>query len=109
VGSARRECLDHMLIFDRQHLEKVMASTSTTTTTSAPHQGIEQRWPGEQAEIVPLPIGQVERWAAQVLATMRRLGRGLHPVLTHLTCPTLCYILWNESGADFNHSRRAIP
>jgi len=87
LGSARRECLDHMRIFGRQHLEKVMAEYIDHYNHVRPHEGIEQRRPGEQAEIVPLPIGQVERWAAQVQATMRRLGRGLHSRSTAFDVP----------------------
>ena len=32
VRTARAECLDWLLIMNRRHLERVLASTSTTTT-----------------------------------------------------------------------------
>ncbi len=61
VGSARRECPDHVLIFGRRHLAKVTAEYIDHYNHVRPHPGIEQRRPGEQADIVPLQIGQVER------------------------------------------------
>ena len=34
VGTVRRECLDRILIFDRRHLDHVLAPTSRTTTST---------------------------------------------------------------------------
>src|SRR5262249_43384764 len=44
VGSARRECLDHLLgIFGPRHLKKVLAEYIDHYNHARPHQGIEQR------------------------------------------------------------------
>jgi transposase InsO family protein len=32
VGTLRRECLDHLLIYGEQHLRRVLSTTSGTTT-----------------------------------------------------------------------------
>ena len=46
MGSLRRECLDHILIHDDQHLERVVKEYMAYFNQERPHQGIEQRIPG---------------------------------------------------------------
>ena len=36
IGTLRRECLDHMIIFNERHLKTVLTSSSATTTEIAP-------------------------------------------------------------------------
>ena len=60
VGTARRELLDHLLIFSARHLEGVIKesrSSSSTYHQARPHQGIEQRCPDPVLPILPLPAG----------------------------------------------------
>ena len=45
IGSLRRECLDHILIRDDQHLERVIKEYTSYFNQERPHQGIEQRIP----------------------------------------------------------------
>jgi len=45
MGSLRRECLDHILIHDDQHLERVIKEYTAYFNRERPHQGIEQRIP----------------------------------------------------------------
>jgi transposase InsO family protein len=45
VGSARRELLDHVLLFDDQHLASLLRQYQRYFNESRPHQGIEQRVP----------------------------------------------------------------
>ena len=46
LGSARRECLDHILILNERHLESVLKEYVHWYFNEArPHQGIEQRIP----------------------------------------------------------------
>jgi putative transposase len=46
LGSARRECLDHIIILGRRHLEHVLSTYSFSYfNTGRPHQGIGQRIP----------------------------------------------------------------
>jgi len=61
VGSARRECLDHLLVFGRRYLDQVLAEYIDHYNNARPHQGLEQRRPNEPLDVVPIPIGPVER------------------------------------------------
>ncbi len=45
MGSLRRECLDHILIYDDKHLKRVTTEYTTYFNQERPHQGIEQRIP----------------------------------------------------------------
>jgi transposase InsO family protein len=47
MGSLRRECLDHVLIHDDKHLERVTTEYTTYFNQERPHQGIEQRVPNQ--------------------------------------------------------------
>jgi hypothetical protein len=71
VGTARREALDHILIFGRRHLELVLREFIEHYEQARPHQGLEQR--------VPRPRRQLEeqRTAGPVIR-LDRLGGLLH-------------------------------
>jgi hypothetical protein len=45
MGSLRRECLDHILIHDDKHLERVVKEYTAYFNQERPHQGIGQRIP----------------------------------------------------------------
>jgi transposase InsO family protein len=46
VGSARRECLDHVIIFGRRHMKHILELYGLHYfNTSRPHQGIVQQIP----------------------------------------------------------------
>ena len=45
MGSLRRECMDHILIHDDQHLERVVKEYTAYFNQERPHQGIGQRIP----------------------------------------------------------------
>ncbi len=47
MGSLRRECLDHILIHDDKHLERVVKEYAGYFNQERPHQGIEQRIPDQ--------------------------------------------------------------
>ncbi len=47
VGSLRRECLDHILIQDDEHLREVVVEYTAYFNQERPHQGIEQRIPDQ--------------------------------------------------------------
>ncbi len=49
VSSARRECLDHLLILNERHLRRVLTDYIPFYNERRPHQGLDQRCP------VPLP------------------------------------------------------
>ena len=60
-GAARRECLDHLLIFGRRHLEKVLAEFIDHYNQARPHQGLDQRVPSQPAGTIVTLVGPVER------------------------------------------------
>jgi putative transposase len=43
IGSVRRECLDHILILNERHLQRVLDQYRAYFNASRPHQGIDQR------------------------------------------------------------------
>jgi transposase InsO family protein len=45
VGTQRRECLDHLLIYGEQHLRQILAEYSRHYNEHRPHQSREQRPP----------------------------------------------------------------
>lgn len=47
MGSIRRECLNHILIQDDRHLERVTKEYTTYFNQERPHQGIDQRIPNQ--------------------------------------------------------------
>jgi putative transposase len=49
LGSVRRECLDHLLILGERQLYRVIKEYVQFFNEARPHQGIEQRIPGETA------------------------------------------------------------
>ena len=69
VGTARRECLDHLLIFGRGHLERVLTAF-LEHHRARPHQGLEQQLPRPPAE--PRPV------AGDELVRDDRLGGLIH-------------------------------
>jgi Integrase core domain len=70
VGTARRECLDHLLLFGRRHLERVLSEFLKHYNQARPHQGLGQRPPCRPTDVTPSTDGQVER--------RHRLGGLLH-------------------------------
>jgi transposase InsO family protein len=49
IGSLRRECLDHILIYDGKHLQRVVQKYTNYYNQERPHQGIGQRIPNHYA------------------------------------------------------------
>ena len=57
VGSARRECLDRLLIFGRRHLKQVLAEYVAHYNGHRPHRGLQQHSPST-AGVAPDPIAE---------------------------------------------------
>jgi transposase InsO family protein len=53
LGSVRRECLDHLLIFHEQQLFRVVQAYTAYFNQARPHQGIHQQVPGLSAANPP--------------------------------------------------------
>jgi len=58
VGTARRECLDHMLILGRRHLEAVLGEYVEHYNSHRPHRSLSQQAPSK-ADATPTLIGNV--------------------------------------------------
>jgi transposase InsO family protein len=73
IGSVRRECLDHMLVHDERHLQRVLDEYREYFNHARPHKGIGQRRPMACAQ---------EARAAPAVAVRRIVARpildGLH-------------------------------
>ena len=66
IGSLRRECLDHMLIFGERHLRRVLRSYCTYYNETRTHLGLNKDTP------LPRPIQQAG------IITARPVLSGLH-------------------------------
>ncbi len=61
LGSLRRECLDHVLVLDAAHFQRVVAEYVRYHNTARPHQGLHQQTPVHterpaDGNIVALPV-----------------------------------------------------
>ncbi len=57
LGSLRRECLDHFLIFGERHLHRLVKEYMTYFNHARPHQGIEQHIPCQPERPERPPLG----------------------------------------------------
>ena len=60
VGTLRRECLDHVLIFGEQHLRKVLAEYVRHYNGRRPHQSLHQRPPQHESGRAIDMTGRIE-------------------------------------------------
>jgi transposase InsO family protein len=60
VGTARRECLDRMLILGRRHLEVILGEYAQHYNAHRPHRSLSQRPPSE-AHMTPAPTCEAHR------------------------------------------------
>jgi transposase InsO family protein len=56
VETARRECLDRLLIFHRRQLEAVLAQFVAHYNSHRPHRALDQQAPLESGQTLPRPI-----------------------------------------------------
>ena len=61
MGTARRECLDHLLIAGHRHLGYVLKEFVEHYQEARPHQGLDQRTPSGQPAVTPLAVGRIVR------------------------------------------------
>jgi len=61
VRTARQECLDHLLIFSRGHLERVLTAFIEHYHRARPHQGLDQRLPRPPTALRVVPGGELVR------------------------------------------------
>jgi putative transposase len=53
LGSVRRECLDHLFIFQEKQLYRVLQASVQYFNRDRPHQGIKQHIPEQYGELSP--------------------------------------------------------
>lgn len=58
IGSIRRECLDHMIIMNEDHLKRVLDECIEYYNTARPHQSLERNSPVPR-EVEPPEMGKV--------------------------------------------------
>ncbi len=75
LGSARRACLDHLLLVGEGHLRRALRAYVTYFNEQRPHQGLAQRLPapGQLASLTHALTGRVE--ALPVLGGLRHAYR----------------------------------
>ena len=61
VGTLRRECLDHVLIFGEQHLRKVLTEFTRHYNGHRPHQTLHQRPPQQEPASTIDMTARIER------------------------------------------------
>jgi putative transposase len=61
VQTMRTECLDWMLIWNRRHLEQVLAGYVAHYNTARPHRGIDLGVPAADGEPAPAGLEQIRR------------------------------------------------
>jgi hypothetical protein len=61
VRSAREECTDRLLIYDRGHAQKILHEYARHFSRHRPHQGRDQLAPLDDPSITPFPAARIER------------------------------------------------
>lgn len=61
VGSVRRECLDHVLVFGRRHLQHVLGAYVEYYTRPRPHRGLDLQPPDPGLHSEAMPGTKVRR------------------------------------------------
>jgi transposase InsO family protein len=61
VRTARSVCTDRMLIFGERHLRTVLREYADHYNRRRPHRSLELRAPSEDPDVIPLPVGRIER------------------------------------------------
>ena len=79
IGSIRRECLDHIVIFNERHLRRVLSSYVDYYHRTRTHLSLDKDCP-DSRPIQPRSVGRVvaipqSRWLASSLRTSGRLIR----------------------------------
>ncbi|MEU5930758.1 integrase core domain-containing protein [Streptomyces antimycoticus] len=61
IRSAREECTDRVLLFDRGHAEKILHDYAHHFNSHRPHQGRDQLAPSDNPNVIPLPTARIKR------------------------------------------------
>jgi transposase InsO family protein len=61
VRTVRTECTDRMLIFGERHLRTVLGEYVDHFNRHRPHRSLDLRAPTDDAEVIRLPVGRIQR------------------------------------------------
>ncbi|MEU1729355.1 integrase core domain-containing protein [Nonomuraea sp. NPDC005692] len=61
VRTARTECTDRLLIFGERHLRTVLDESVDHYNRHRPHRSLWLRAPTDDSDVIPLPVGRIER------------------------------------------------
>ncbi|MEU8319709.1 integrase core domain-containing protein [Nonomuraea sp. NPDC048881] len=61
VQTARTECTDRLLIFSERHLRTVLDEYVDHYNRYRPHRSLGLRVPTDDSDVIPLPVGWIER------------------------------------------------
>jgi transposase InsO family protein len=61
VGTVRRECLDHILVFGRRHLERILAAYVEHYNRARPHRGLDLEPPEPRFDLAKVLHRKVQR------------------------------------------------
>ncbi|MCX4429834.1 integrase core domain-containing protein [Streptomyces mirabilis] len=61
VRSVRAECIDRMLIYNEQHVRRVLAKYTEHYNTARPHRALQLRAPADDPDIIPFPAQRIHR------------------------------------------------
>jgi transposase InsO family protein len=75
LGSVRRECLDHFLIFHEKQLCRLLKAYAVYFNQARPHQGLGQRIPDPLMLSAPLPNSPNQTIAVPVLGGLHHDDR----------------------------------
>ena len=75
VRTVRSECLDHLFIVNRGHLERALRCYLRHYNGHRPHQGIGQMIPTAEKPAVELSIASAEKYTPQLARSPRRVRR----------------------------------
>jgi transposase InsO family protein len=61
VGTVRRECLDHVLVFGRRHLQRVLGEYTEHYNRARPHRGLDLEPPEPRFDLAKVLRRKVRR------------------------------------------------
>ncbi|SCE51778.1 HTH-like domain-containing protein [Streptomyces sp. DvalAA-14] len=61
IRTIRAECTDRLLIYNEQHLRRVLAEYGDHYNTSRPHRALQLRAPADDPNIIPFPAQRIHR------------------------------------------------
>ncbi|MGW5434536.1 integrase core domain-containing protein [Streptomyces sp. NPDC004059] len=61
IRTARAECTHRLLIYNEQHLRRVLADCGEHYDRGRPHRALQLRAPADDPDIIPFPAQRIQR------------------------------------------------